>query len=132
MATALYAKYRVLWLQPVKDGRFTGGDHTPCCDDLRLATTFACDQHDDPFDCGDYLIAYNPITDEYGLPIRDGGGSVLIIKHCPFCGTALPASQADHWFDEIEALGFTDYSDEKIPVAYKSDTWRRRDIKQDD
>ena len=132
MSAELYKKYRVLWLQPVKDGRFVGGDRTHCCEDLRQATTFECDHHDDPFECGDYLLAYNLITDEYGLPIRDGGGSVLIIRHCPFCGTPLPASKADRWFEDVEALGFTNYSDENIPAAYKSDAWWRRDKKQDD
>ena len=99
---------------------------------MRHATTFECDQHDDPFESGDYLVAYNPITDDYGLPIHDGGGSVLIIKHCPFCGTELPDSKADRWFEEVEALGFTDYADENIPAAYKSDTWWSREKRQKD
>ena len=131
MPAQLYKKYRVLWLQPVKDGRFVGGDRKHCCQDLRQATTFDCDQHDDPFECGDYIVAYNPITDEYGLPIRDGGGSVLIITHCPFCGTALPDSKADRWFEAVDALGFTNFTDENIPAAYKTDAWWRRK-KQDE
>ncbi len=128
MSSELYRKYRQLWLQPVRDGRFVGTGQTACCDDLKLATAFDCDMHADPFECGDYLVAYNAVTDEYGLPIRDGGTSVLLIKHCPFCGSALPESKADRWFEEIEALGFN-ATDERLPSAYQSDAWWRADKK---
>ena len=131
MATELYRDYRVLWLQPINDGRFVGSGQLHCCDDLRRAVAYACAEHPDPFECGDYLIAYNEITDEYGLPIKDGGGSVLLIKHCPFCGTALPDSKADRWFDAVEALGLAHPLDDQIPPAYKTDAWWRTQDKRD-
>ena len=124
MSTHLYKKYRVLWLQSNEGGHFVAPARITCCDDLRDATTFDCDQHADPFECADCLLIYNDVTDEYGLPIRDGGASVLLITHCPFCGAALPDSKADRWFDEIEALGLTP-GDETMPAKFKSDAWWR-------
>ena len=112
-------------MQPIRDGRFVAPSRTSCCDDLCNATTFHCDQHDDPFECPDCLIAYNEITDEYGLAIHDGAASVLIIRHCPFCGSAMPDSKSDRWFDEIESLGMTGPTDERLPAKYKSDAWWR-------
>ena len=132
MSDALYRKYRVLWLQPIADGLFVGNGRRHCCDDMGLAVTFDCDQHADPFECPDYLIAYNAITAEYGMAIHDGGACVVTIAHCPFCGAKLPDSKADRWFEEIEALGFTNPLDANIPQAYKSDAWWRADLKQKD
>jgi hypothetical protein len=121
----LYQKYRVLWLQPIADGRFVGNGSAHCCADMTAAVVYVCDQHDDPAACPDHLIAYNKITDEYALSIHDGSGSVLTIKHCPFCGMKLPDSRRDQWFDAIEALGFTDPFDDKLPEIYKTDAWWR-------
>lgn len=81
--------------------------------------------HEDPAECPDSLIVYNEIADEYGLAIHDGGASVLLIQHCPFCGAALPESKADRWFDEIEALGMTGPSDQRLPDKYRSAAWWR-------
>jgi len=99
---------------------------------MRTAIDFHCDQHSDPFECPDFLIAYNSIVDEYGIPIRDGGGSVLTIRNCPFCGSTLPDSKLDRWFDELAALGFTGPFDETIPEAYRSHVWWRAPEKQED
>ena len=35
----------------------------------------------------------NKKSDEYGLPIQDGGTSFIKIKHCPWCGVKLPESK---------------------------------------
>ena len=34
-------------------------------------------------------IVFVPKTKEYGVPIRDGGSSFLIMKYCPWCGKEL-------------------------------------------
>ena len=44
----------------------------------------------DPFSCPDTVIVYDAADDEYGLPIRDGGTSRIVITHCPWCGAPLP------------------------------------------
>lgn len=43
--------------------------------------------------------------------------------HCPWCGEALPPSQRDRWFDEIEALGLDPLAD-PLPPAYLDGAWR--------
>ena len=40
--------------------------------------------HDDPWECDVVLIRS---AAQFGLPVRDGGRSVVRISHCPWCGT---------------------------------------------
>jgi hypothetical protein len=84
-----------------------------------------CAQHEDIFSCPDALIVYEPRFDEYGIIIHDGGRSSVAIRYCPWCGTALPESQRDRWFDTLEALGFDDPMTQPIPEAFTSDAWYR-------
>ncbi|GJL92224.1 MAG: hypothetical protein DHS20C04_18830 [Hyphococcus sp.] len=51
-----------------------------------------CDTHDDPFECPDSLIAYNEGLNRFGLIVHDGGSSVIMIRHCPWCGERLGIS----------------------------------------
>jgi hypothetical protein len=91
---------------------------------MSAALAFDCDQHADPFECVDALVIYNEVFDEYGLPVHDGGPSYVLIRNCPWCGTKLPASQHDRWFEETEALGITD--EERLPAEYLSSLWREK------
>lgn len=62
-----------------------------CCDMLRAALQMDCETHDDPFDCPDSLIAYNAAQNLFGLIVHDGERSVVVIRHCPWCGAGLGA-----------------------------------------
>lgn len=96
-----------------------------CCEDMKRHTGKMCDEHDDPYECPDYVISYSETFDEYGLIIHDGGPSSYDINFCPFCGSKLPESKRDQWFDELEALGFdSPLFDDDIPEKYKSGAWR--------
>jgi hypothetical protein len=95
-----------------------------CCAEMEAGLAFACDQHADPFDCPDTLIVFHEPFSEYGLPIRDGGQTYLTISHCPFCGTALPESGRDAWFDALEAAGLDDTPFEDLPELYRTARWR--------
>ncbi|MDM0077036.1 hypothetical protein QTH90_21680 [Variovorax sp. J2P1-59] len=96
-----------------------------CCPAMREQVSFQCDMHKDLFECPDVLVAYAARYDEYGLIIRDGGQSVRLISHCPWCGAKLPDSRRDRWFDELEALGFDEPTAQEIPEKYKTDAWYR-------
>ena len=48
-----------------------------------------CEDHDDPFDCPDSLIAYNEGLDRFGLIVHDGERHVVLIRYCPWCGANL-------------------------------------------
>lgn len=58
-----------------------------CCDMMRNQFEHVCDQHSDPYDCPDNLIAYT--GDRYGIIIHDGGQSFIVIQFCPWCGAKL-------------------------------------------
>ncbi|HZY17518.1 MAG TPA: hypothetical protein VFE82_03505 [Ramlibacter sp.] len=72
--------------------------------------------------------AYSPKFNEYGLIVHDGGSSAIAIAFCPWCGTKLPASLRERWFEELEAQGFDDPSDQGIPGRYKTDAWWRHAV----
>ena len=59
-----------------------------------------CAQHQSPWDCPDVLVVYNPRLRAWGLPIRDGGTSMVTIEHCPWCGLRLPESPPSAWPDD--------------------------------
>lgn len=99
----------------------TGEAH--CCADMTSALTFECDQHADPFECGDSALIYNPVFDEYGLVVHDGGASYVVISHCPWCAAKLPESQRDRWFDETDALDLG--PDDETPEKYRTSAWRK-------
>ena len=84
---------------------------------------YTCDQHPDRFDCPDCLVSYLPKFDEYGLIIHNGGSSSMSIQFCPWCGTRLPESKRDRWFDELAALGFDDPSEQDVPDRFKTAAW---------
>lgn len=95
-----------------------------CCDDMRDAVTSSCSDHPHRHDCPDALIQYTPKFDEYGLIIHDGGTSSVAIRHCPFCGRALPASKRARWLETLEASGIDPHGS-SIPDSFQTDRWWR-------
>ena len=99
-----------------------------CCDTMRVQLTHKCERHPDPFDCPDVLVVYKAKFDEFGMPIHDGGRSVMSMRYCPWCGTQLAESKRDLWFDRLAGLGFDDPAQQPIPDEFCSDEWwRNRD-----
>ena len=96
-----------------------------CCEFMTNQLNYQCETHGNEFDCPDKLISYNEQFDEYGLIIYDGGSSVIQIHHCPWCGTKLPESKCDRWFDELEKLGYENPFQQDIPSKYKTSEWYR-------
>lgn len=80
------------------------------------------DEDADPWDDPDVVVVYTAKFDEYGLPVKDGGTSMVVIGYCPWCGARLPQSKRDAWFDEMERLGLDPWEDE-LPEQYHSDAW---------
>ena len=48
---------------------------------------------EDPFDDADVVIWQFESSGEYGIPIRDGGSSIIVIHYCPWCGVPLYADR---------------------------------------
>lgn len=78
--------------------------------------------HPDPFECPDNLVFYSARFREYGLIIHDGGSAIIRIGYCPWCGSELPASARDLWFDELERRGIDPDSDD-LPAEFADGRW---------
>lgn len=94
-----------------------------CCDNMTDRVNYVCKQHEYPFECPDNLIFYSPKFDEYGIIVHDGGSSFIEISFCPWCGTKLPMSKRDLWFDTLEKLGYDEPFEQDIPEEFNSDKW---------
>ena len=59
-----------------------------CCDRMDADLDQTCDIHPNRHECPDNLVAI--VRGGYGLIVHDGGGSVIEIAFCPWCGAKLP------------------------------------------
>jgi hypothetical protein len=88
------------------------------------ALDFRCSHHKTPFECADALVVYNEIMNEFGIIIHDGTASYLLIDRCPWCGTRLPQSARDAWFERVDALELPENA--TPPLEFLPGAWRRR------
>jgi hypothetical protein len=72
-------------------------------------------------------VHYDGRFREFGIPVVDGGNSVINIKFCPITGRELPGSLRDRWFDIAEDRGWLEDENDQssIPEDYKTDRWWR-------
>jgi hypothetical protein len=96
-----------------------------CCERMAEELARAPDDTGAQADAVDVLVAYSLVFDEYGIVVHDGGKSYVRIDFCPWCGTRLPESKRDQWFEALEAMGIDPLSD-AVPPAYRSDEWRKK------
>ena len=94
-----------------------------CCKDMESNVIIDCSDHTNKYNCPDCLVDYNAVFDEYGFIIHDGGTSSISIYYCPWCGSKLPESKRDLWFDTLEELGFDEPYEQNIPEIYKTSKW---------
>ena len=72
---------------------------------------------------GEVALFYNAKFREYGIAVTDGGSSFQTITFCPWCGTRLPLSLRDKWFEVVcDQLGL-EPGDKNIPAKYNSEEW---------
>lgn len=71
---------------------------------------------------GDVAIRFVEKFREYGIAYMDGGTSYLLIGFCPWCGSQLPKSLREKWFDAIDGLGL-EPGDKNIPEKYLTSDW---------
>lgn len=101
--------------------------------DPRMLLTHSCEAMKrfasvDPVDIDtDALVVYTSRTDEYGLPVRDGGSSRVAIQYCPWCGERLPESRSDEWFDRLQERGWEPEDVKPDSDLATSAWWRRGD-----
>ena len=68
-------------------------------------------------------MIYIPKFREYGLIFHDGGTAFSVIDYCPWCGTRLPPSERDRWFDTLAERGIDPTDDDEIPPEFWDETW---------
>ncbi len=124
MSSALFAGRRVLWMPLDYDWQRPSPAATHCCATMTASLEMSCDMHDEPFDCPDVPLVFHEIFGEYGIPIRDGSASYLLISHCPWCGAGLPESGRDLWFDTIETAGLEETPTALLPERLRTAAWR--------
>jgi hypothetical protein len=78
---------------------------------------------------GPVVIVYAPHVRHYGILYTDGTESVQSIAFCPWCGTKLPSSLADEWFQRLESLGLE--LGDVLPSELQSDEWWLHDYGPD-
>ena len=68
-------------------------------------------------------------SNEYRINIPWGGHRSVPITYCPWCGTRLPESLEQLWYETLYALGFQDPgNDDDIPPAFVTDEWWRNPV----
>jgi hypothetical protein len=68
-------------------------------------------------------LTYFPTFREFGILV-DTGPIVQSTEFCPWCGSRLPTSLRDGYFDHLEKLGLEPESSE-LPLDLRSDAWWR-------
>jgi hypothetical protein len=66
-------------------------------------------------------FVYVPRYREWGLLV-DGGPAIQSVTHCPWCGSELPESLRDRFFDELDKHGL-DVDTPDLPLHLRSDAW---------
>ena len=70
------------------EGRGVNPSDYPCIH-VAYHSTHPCDIHSDAWECPDMTLVRTPSG--FGIPVRDGGTSVVRIEYCPWCDTRLSA-----------------------------------------
>jgi hypothetical protein len=84
----------------------------------------ACEQMLDALNDPRIPVVYDEIFREYGITDCEESSIMQVISYCPWCGTPLPSSLRDAWFDRLDKLGL-DPGDERIPKDMATSAWWR-------
>lgn len=91
--------------------------------DMANASTHCCEIMRMHLESGELYLSYIPKFREYGIHYNDGGTSRQVIHFCPWCGSKLPPSRRNEWFDELDRLGLD--PDDELPIEFTNDAWWR-------
>ena len=75
-------------------------------------------------------VYYSNRFREYSIGMKNGTSAVQTIHNCPWCGSKLPKSLSDEWFDILENEYKIDLSTgsekHKIPLEFQTDEWWKK------
>lgn len=83
-----------------------------------------CQQMENALQDNEHPIYYSSAFQEYGLKLSSGY-EYAILNYCNWCGSELPKSKRDEWFDSLEKLGINPWEDD-IPINFLSSSWWER------
>ncbi len=78
-------------------------------------------------------LNYDPVFREYLMPLSYRGKITALqgLDYCPWCGTKLPKSVREEWFDILEkeyGIDHPRYDEQEklIPEEFKTDEWWKK------
>ena len=94
-----------------------------CCAEMSEQVNMASPGAESPLrGSTDKRIYWSPVFNEYGL-ICQPSAEILQIHHCAFCGSRLPESRRDEWFERLEKEGWKIWGD-PIQSELLSHDWK--------
>jgi hypothetical protein len=66
--------------------------------------------HQGPNRIVDWIASWS----EYRIPVPYDGYASAILRFCPWCGSSLPRSRKEEWYQTLYELGFTDPGEQDI------------------
>ena len=92
-----------------------------------------CITMDDFIEENKVAIYYDKEFRRYSIGMKNGTGAVQTMIYCPWCGSKLPKSLFNKWFDVLESeYGLEDIhvleieENPKIPKEFKTDEWWKK------
>lgn len=84
-----------------------------------------CHEMTSHIEAAELHLSYDYRFREYGIYYRSesGGASIQKLLYCPWCGSQLPDSLRDAWFEELDRLGLE--PEDELPTPLLSDAWWR-------
>jgi len=67
-------------------------------------------------------VEYDEVFREYSISECGDSSIMQLFSYCPWCGTRLPMSLRDAWFDRLDDLGL-EPGDSGIPENMTSSQW---------
>lgn len=80
-----------------------------------------CENMQEALSDSEHPIYYSSAFQEFGLKLSSGF-EYSILKYCNWCGTKLPKSRRDAWFESLEKIGVDPWEND-IPIKYLSSSW---------
>jgi len=86
-------------------------------------TKHCCEEMSDLLNEGRIAVVYIASYRKYAMHVNKH--KFEKIDYCPWCGTRLPESLQNKYFEELKKLGIYDpvKEAEKIPTEFKDDAW---------
>ena len=93
-----------------------------CCDTMEQKIDPKCDIHENPWDCEDAMVVYEPEFDSYAFMSRFDAGFMISMHFCPWCGDK-KRDLSDQYYELLDEMGVKEYEAKYIPKEFQSDAW---------